>query len=444
MYCYFYTFGCKVNTCETAGMQQLLRDSGFDITDTPDNADIAVVNSCTVTASGDHRMLTFLRQLRKKHPSLIIVLTGCYVQAFPEDAGSIDEADILMGNKDKARLPELIRKFLEKPSYVHDIAAVSPYEKDSPFELLPCDAFARNTRAFLKIQDGCNCFCTYCIIPYARGRRRSMPLEHLRDQIQRLVQTGHREIVLCGINLAFYGKEWGGTLLDAVKCAAEAGAERIRLGSLEPERMTDALLKGLAEISGFCPQFHLSLQSGCTKTLRAMNRRYTAEEYAALCEKVRRYFPECAVTTDIMVGFPHETQEDFEKSLAFAEKIRFAKMHVFRYSPRPGTPAAKMDGQISEAVKTQRMHRMQSLAARMQAEHLKSLVGREVPVLFEREKDDGFHTGHAPDGSVIKIPQKNRKKSLRKSVFYVRIEESDAACCFGTLAEDACKSNIKE
>ncbi|MBQ8686995.1 MAG: tRNA (N(6)-L-threonylcarbamoyladenosine(37)-C(2))-methylthiotransferase MtaB [Ruminococcus sp.] len=444
MRCYFYTFGCKVNTCETAGMQQLLRDKGFLITDDPEDADIAIINSCTVTASGDHRMLTLLRQLRKKHPSLIIVLTGCYVQAFPEEAGQIDEYDILIGNKDKARLPELIRRFLEKPSYIHEICAVSPYEKDAPFEPLPCDAFARNTRAFLKIQDGCNCFCTYCIIPYARGRCRSMPLDDLKKQVRQLTASGHREIVLCGINLAFYGNEWGGTLLDAVKAAAEEGAERVRLGSLEPERMTDALLEGLSEIPGFCPQFHLSLQSGCTGTLRAMNRRYTAEEYADLCRRVRQYFPECAITTDIMVGFPGETEEDFQESLAFAEKIRFAKMHVFRYSPRPGTPAAKMEEQIPERIKTERMQRMQMLAARMQTEHLKSLIGRKVPVLFEREKGDGFHIGHAPDGSVIKIPQKNRKKSLRKSVFYVRIEENDAVCCFGQLTEEACKSNIKE
>lgn len=438
--CYFYTFGCKVNTCETAGMQQLLRSCGYGITDTPEKADMAVINSCTVTASGDHRMLTFLRQLRKKNPALIIVLTGCYVQAFPEEASRIEEADIIIGNKEKERLPELIQHFLEKPSYVHGVFSVSPYEQSDSFVQLPCDTFAHNTRAFLKIQDGCNCFCSYCIIPYARGRCRSMPMENLKEAAAQLTKNGYREIVLCGINLAFYGKEWGGSLLDAVQCAADAGAERVRLGSLEPERMTDELLHGLSEIPAFCPQFHLSLQSGCSRTLRAMNRRYTAEEYAAFCEKIRRYFPDCAITTDIMVGFPGETEEDFQTSLAFAESIGFAKMHVFRYSPRPGTPAARMKEQIPENVKTERMHKMQTCAARMQRAYLKSCIGRTVPVLFEREREDGFHTGHAPDGTVIKIPQKNRKKSLRKSIFYVRIEESDDACCYGQLTED-CHAN---
>ncbi len=434
MRCYFYTFGCKVNTCETAGMQQLLRDSGYTITESPDDADIAVINSCTVTASGDHRMLAMLRQLRKKQPSLTIILTGCYVQAFPEEARHIAEADLIIGNKDKARLPELIGQYLSRSSCVHNINSVSHYEQSDPFELLPCRTFTHNTRAFLKIQDGCNCFCTYCIIPYARGRCRSMPLTNLKEEVQHLIQSGHREIVLCGINLAFYGKEWGGSLLDAVKvCTETDGGVRVRLGSLEPERMTDALLKGLAEIPQFCPQFHLSLQSGCSRTLHAMNRRYTAEEYAQLCARVRRYFPHCSITTDIMVGFPGETEEDFAESLAFAEKIRFSKMHVFRYSQRPGTPAAEMQDQIPENIKTERMRKMQSLAARMQREALKSCIGQKVSVLFERERGDGFHTGIAPDGTVIKIPQKNRKKSLRKSIFCVTIEKSDDACCYGQL-----------
>ena len=437
MRCYFYTFGCKVNTCETAGLQQLLVDSGYTIADSPEEADIAVINSCTVTSSGDHRMLSLLRQMKKKNPELIIVLTGCYVQAFPEKAGQIKEADLLIGNKDKAQLPERIRQFLEKPSSACNTQGISPYKKDDPFELLPCETFAHNTRAFLKIQDGCNSFCSYCIIPYARGRCRSMPLSALRKQAELLVRAGHREIVLSGINLAFYGAEWGGTLLDAAECVSSAGAERIRLGSLEPERMTESLLEGLAGLPGFCPQFHLSLQSGCSRTLRAMNRKYTAEEYADICRRVRQHFPDCAITTDIMVGFPGETEEDFEQSLRFAEKIRFAKMHVFRYSPRPGTPAAGSPEQIPENIKTERMKRMQALGAAMQRAHLKSCVGREVLVLFEREKGDGFHTGHAPDGSVIKIPQQNRKKSLRKSVFCVRIEESDDACCFGQLTEDS-------
>ncbi len=433
MRCYFYTFGCKVNTCETAGIQQLLLSLGHTSADEPADADLAIINSCTVTASGDKRMLTYLKQLRKKNPALILVLTGCYAQAFPEEALTRTDADIIIGNHSRSRLPELIDTFVRTKKR---ILAVTPHQTHAPFELLPWCENERNTRAFLKIQDGCNSFCSYCIIPYARGRCRSMLLHDLHQQVQSLVQTGHREIVLCGINLAFYGKEWGGTLLDAVRCAADAGAERIRLGSLEPERITSELLTGLAEIPQFCPQFHLSLQSGCSDTLRIMNRRYTAAEYAAVCQNVRRFFPDSAITTDIMVGFPGETESDFAESLAFAERMQFAKIHVFRYSPRPGTPAAAMDAQVPEAVKTERMQQMQALGNKAQQEFLQAQVGRTVPVLFEREKDHNFHQGHAPNGIVIKIPQKNRKKSLRKALFYVTIEESDDVCCLGSLAPD--------
>lgn len=432
MLCYFYTFGCKVNTCETAGMEKLLTDYGFEITDNVCKADIAVINSCTVTASGDSRVQNTIRKLKKENPNIIIVLTGCYAQAFPEKAYKLECADIITGTKDRSCLPELIDEYIKIGKR---ICNVTSYGKEEPFEFLGYDSFSKNTRAFLKIQDGCNCFCTYCIIPYARGRCRSMPLYKLREAAHDLVNAGHREIVLCGINLAFYGSEWGGSLLDAVKCVSDAGDVRIRLGSLEPERITNEILYELSKIPRFCPQFHLSLQSGSDSVLKRMNRKYTAAEYESLCRLVRKHFPQCAITTDIMVGFPGETQEEFNETLKFAEKIGFAKIHVFRYSIRPGTAAAKMECQVQESVKTEHMHILQRLGEKLQENHLRSLIGHTVPVLFEREKGDGFHTGHAPDGTVVKIPEKNTKKSLRKSLFYVTIEENDAANCYGHLTD---------
>ncbi len=430
MRCWYYTFGCKVNTCETAGMQRLLESAGFETAADSADADIAVINSCTVTASGDKRVLNAVKQLRRRKPGIVIVLTGCYPQAFPEDAARITGADIITGTKDRLKLPCLINRFLESRQHICNVAEYSGEDK---FECLDWESSERNTRAFLKIQDGCNSFCSYCIIPYARGRCRSMPVEKLREQAEKLVLSGHREIVLCGINLAFYGRETGHTLLDAVKICADAGAERIRLGSLEPERITEELVSGLSRIPQFCPQFHLSLQSGSDTVLRRMNRRYTSAEYEGICSLVRKFFPDCAITTDIMTGFPQETDEEFSETLSFAEKISFAKIHVFRYSPRIGTIAAKMDGQVPENTKSERAGTLQTLSEKLQRKHNKSLENHVIPVLFERERGDGFHIGHAPDGTVIKIPEKNIKKSLRKSIFYVRIEESDAVCCYGVI-----------
>ena len=284
------------------------------------------------------------------------------------------------------------------------------YGAQDDFEALPCDTMPDNTRAFLKIQDGCNCFCSYCIIPYARGRCRSLPPEELRKAAAGFAENGYREIVLCGINLGFYGMEWDGSLAEAV-----------------PQ---------------FCPQFHLSLQSGCDRTLRAMNRKYDSAEYAVICQRIRRYFPDCAITTDFMVGFPGETDEDFRDSLAFAQRMAFAAMHVFRYSPRAGTRAAAFPEQCSGAEKTARMEQAQKAAKTAKENFLKSQIGTEFPVLFERERGDGYHVGHTPNGTVVRISAKNPKKSLRNRIFCVRIEESEAECCYGTLTESGLDEDL--
>ncbi len=439
MKCCYKNFGCKVNLCETECMRHMLEECGFETVSCTSDADVAIINSCTVTASGDKRTITYMKQLKKRSPNITIVLTGCYAQAFPEEASALSCCDIVIGTKERARLPQLIERHMNTGE---KITAVSPHSENSCFELIPCDCFKSNTRAFLKIQDGCNAFCSYCIIPYARGRRRSMPIDALKSQAETLVRNGHSEIVLCGINLAFYGEEWGLNLCDAALACSDAGAKRIRLGSLEPERITEELLLGLSRVKGFCPQFHLSLQSGSDSVLRRMNRKYTTEEYSRICTLVRKYFPECAITTDVMVGFPGETAEEFSETLAFAEKIQFAAMHIFRYSPRKGTKAALMNDQVPENIKINRSNALQKIADKTSASHNAKFINCVIPVLFEREKGDGFHTGHAPDGTVIKIPEKNIKKSLRKSLFYVRIEESDAASCYGTIVSDSSANQI--
>lgn len=434
MQCYFFTFGCKVNSCETAGMTAIFEAAGYTITEQPTAADVIVLNTCTVTASGDSRMYATLRKLRKNNPDAVMVLTGCYAQAYPKEAAALPEADIVIGTQNRDQLPQLIATFLQEKQ---PLAQVAAYTGKEDFACLPHHMPADRTRAFLKIQDGCNCFCSYCIIPYARGRCRSMPLAQLQQEVQQLSADGYQEVVLCGINLAFYGKEWGGSLLEAVQyCCETAGIQRVRLGSLEPERMTDSMLDGLAALPAFCPQFHLSLQSGCDRTLKEMHRRYTTAEYAALCQAIRERFPVCSITTDIMVGFPGETEEDFAASLSFAKEMQFAKIHVFRYSPRTGTPAAERTDQIADAVKHRRMLAMQQVADASLASFLQSRIGMILPVLFERERNPAYHNGHTPDFTPIKIHAENTKKSLRKSIFYVRIEKSDSTCCFGHIVTD--------
>lgn len=429
----FLTFGCKVNHYETECMKTLFREGGFEITEELRSADAVVINSCTVTSSGDSRALAALRKTREVLPQAVIALTGCYPQANREEAAELTQADIITGTKSRGRMVGLVKSCLEERSRIVEL---SDYTPEDIFEPLKCSRFDSNTRAFVKIQDGCDQFCSYCMIPFARGRCRSKPMEVLREEIREIADNGIKEIVLSGINLAFFGKEWGGDLADAAElCAETPGIERIRLGSLEPEMMSEGLLGRLRALPKFCPQFHLSLQSGCDRTLRAMNRRYTAGEYLALTERIRRVFPECSFTTDVMVGFPQETDKDHGESVDFVKRIGFAKVHVFRYSRRKGTRAYRMDGQVPESVKTVRWQEMTAAADEMREKYLSSLVGKTVPVLFERENSTEFHRGYAPDYTLIKISRKNPEKSLRNRIISVIIEEYGQDGCFGSAVD---------
>lgn len=434
MKAYFESFGCKVNQYETESIKADFSANGFTVTDDPAAADVIVVNSCTVTASGDSKSLYSLRKHRKNNPLAVTVLTGCMPQASPKITKKIPEADIVTGTKERGKLLSLVNNFLEERKR---LVSISQYAAGDEFEKIVCGEFSDRTRAFVKIQDGCNQFCSYCIIPYARGRCRSKPLDTLRNEIKMLADSGIKEIVLVGINLAFYGKEQGLRLIDAVEeCCKIKGVERVRLGSLEPEVITNEDLLRLSRLPQFCPQFHLSLQSGCDKTLCTMRRHYNTDEYMNLVNKIRSVFPDCSITTDVMVGFPLESDEDFEQSLEFVRKVGFAKIHVFQYSMRNGTVAASLR-QIPKAVKHERADRMKALAAQLHREYLKKQVGKVVPVLFERESSPEFHQGYAPDYTLVKISAKKEEKSLRRMIFYVKIEMSNDDFCIGKIIQNA-------
>ncbi len=430
---YFITFGCKVSQYETECMRSCFVSRGYEITQTEEEADVFVINSCTVTGSGDSKSLYAVRRLRRFYPKSVIVLTGCLPQSNKDIGNACPKADVITGTKEREKIPVLVEKAIAEKSR---IISIPDFMTGEGFEDIPYESSFSLTRAFMKIQDGCNCFCSYCIIPYARGRCRSKSIESVKSEAQCLADSGHRELVLVGINLAFYGQEFGLRLADAVEiCCKTNGIDRVRLGSIEPEMLTDDDLKRLSALPQFCPQFHLSLQSGSKTVLKRMNRRYTPDEYMAIVEKIRRYFPDAAFTTDVMVGFPEETEEEFADSLDFVKKVGFAAIHVFQYSPRKGTPAAAMK-QLPKKIKAERADRMKTAGEELKKKYLESLVGKTVPVLFERENSPEFHQGHAPDHTLIKVFRENSKKCLRNSILYVIIEECGSDYCIGRIADD--------
>ena len=416
MKAYLHTFGCKVNAAETDSIAALLMEHGWEIISTPEQADAVIMNSCTVTASGDKRMFQALRKLRQSAPNAVILVTGCYVQAFPADAAALPEADILTGTKNRSRIPALLEAYFRNP---HKISAVEHFVSDEAFETLPQGSDAGHTRAFLKIQDGCNRFCSYCIIPYARGRCRSRSPKEIRTEAKKLVLQGYHEIVLCGINLACYASE-NNDIADAVRITAESGISQIRLGSLEPDGLTPSVLEKLSRIPQLCPHFHISVQSGCDRILKAMHRHYTCAAYATLIKQIRQLFPDCAITTDIMTGFPGETEADFSETLEFVRDIRFSEVHIFRYSPRPGTPAAASSEQVPESVKKSRSDRLSALAQSLHESYLQSNIGQIHHVLFERQKNPDFHGGHAENYTYVIIPAKP-EENFRNQIKPVRI-----------------------
>ena len=388
----FYTLGCKVNQYETEYMAELLRNAGFEIVKENDEADYYIVNSCTVTATADQKTRKSIRKFKRNHPDSTVILTGCMPQAFPEEAKELIEADIVFSNKNDGDILSLINEYnLNK----NRLVKIEQHQTGDEFWDCSIDRFHERIRAFVKIEDGCDRFCSYCIIPKSRGRVRSKPLDTLKNEIETLANGGIREIVLVGINLSAYGKGEDFNIVDAVKiCNENEKIKRIRLGSLEPDHLTDEVIDGLASCEKLCPQFHISLQSGCNKTLKSMNRHYTAEEYKALCTKLRASFDDASLTTDVMVGFNDETEVDFNESLDFVKGIAFEKVHVFPYSERVGTAASKRGDNVSKQEKEHRAAVMIDETEKIRRNYLKSLVNTSKKVLFENEIKPGIYQGY--------------------------------------------------
>ena len=422
------TLGCKVNQYESQAMREELLRHGYVLSQDKEKADVTIINTCTVTSVSDAKNRKLIHRVRRQNPDGIIVLTGCMPQAFPEEMSAFTECDIILGNKERGRLVPAIEAYLADRRPLVEIPA---YGSVDAYENLTVSSFDEHTRAFIKIEDGCNRFCSYCIIPYARGRVRSKPLEDLRREIEQVARSGYREVVLVGINLSAYGLGEEFDLADAVEtaCAVE-GIARVRLGSIEPEQMDAPLIARLAAQEKFCPQFHLSLQSGCDKTLRAMNRHYDSAAYAQIVRDLRAAFDNAAMTTDVMVGFAGETEEDFQASMDFVEQIGFAKVHVFPYSVRRGTRAEKMPGHVSPAEKERRARLMGEMVERRRRDFLRSQVGRTEEVLFERLRHgclEGYTKNYTP----------------------VRVEAADARLCgairpvqLTSVGEDWCVGRV--
>ena len=402
----FYTLGCKVNQYETNAMAQKFKESGYEIVDMNDDiSDICIVNTCTVTNMSDRKSRHSLRRVKEKNPSAIIAAVGCYAQVAKNDLENMPEIDIVLGNEEKANIVQYVERFMTNRNKVIEIEDIGSKKE---FEDMGQITYTEKTRAFIKVQDGCNQFCSYCIIPYARGRVRSRNAESIINEITQIAQNGIKEVVITGIHVASYGRDFGnenGLIELLEKINAIEGIKRIRLGSLEPKIITEEFMQRLIKLDKICHHFHLSLQSGCDATLKRMNRKYTTSEVHEIIERLRRYYNDVMLTTDIIVGFPGETEEEFETTYQFLKEAQLYKMHVFQYSPRKGTRAAVMPNQIDGNIKEARSKRLIELSNENQMMYNERLVGQEVEVLFEdKEVEDGesYYRGHTQNYILVK------------------------------------------
>ena len=414
-----HNLGCKVNAYETEAMQELLEQNGYEIVPFKEGADVYIINTCTVTNVADRKSRQMLHKARKMNPDAVVVATGCYVQARGED---IDPCvDIVVGNNKKKDLIAILDEYYNAQHKVKKELLDINHEKE--YEEMQVTHTAEHTRAYIKVQDGCNQFCSYCIIPYARGRVRSRNLEHVLEEVRTLAASGYKEVVLTGIHLSSYGIDTGESLLELIQKVHEIdGIKRIRLGSLEPRIITEEFASSIAALPKMCPHFHLSLQSGCNTTLKRMNRRYTAEEYYEKCELLREVFDHPALTTDVIVGFPGETEEEFRESKAFLEKVNFYETHIFKYSRRQGTKAAEMKDQVPEPVKTERSNQLIALGKVNKKAFEDRLIGQTVEVLMEEEiqrDSETWQIGHTRE--YVKVGRKT-EENLANQLINVEIE----------------------
>ena len=406
-----HNLGCKVNAYEIEAMQQLLEEAGYEIVPFEPGADIYVINTCTVTNIADRKSRQMLHKAKKMNPEAIVVATGCYVQTGGEKLEKDEAIDLVLGNNQKINIVEALAEYAEnKPGHGSHVIKINQTKE---YEDLSIDHTAEHVRAYIKVQDGCNQFCTYCIIPYARGRVRSRNIESVLKEVRSLAEKGYKEVVLTGIHLSSYGvdfpEEKKETLLSLIRAVHEIeGIQRIRLGSLEPGIVTREFSEGIAALPKVCPHFHLSLQSGCDETLERMNRRYRSGEYRERCELLREVYGNPALTTDVIVGFPQESEEEFQKSYDFVDGIHFYETHIFKYSRRQGTKAAAMDGQLTEAEKARRSEKMIEMHHRHASDYEKSMIGKELEVLIEEEyTNDGrtWYLGHSREYIKTAVPK---------------------------------------
>ncbi len=426
-----HNLGCKVNAYETEAMGQSLVEAGYELVPFDEEADIYLVNTCSVTNMADRKSRQMLHRARKRNREAVIVAVGCYVQAQAEEILKSGDADLIIGNNQKGRLIDLLSQYGEKkePMSAEPAGAVLDIARVKEYEELSLSRTAEHTRAFIKIQDGCNQFCSYCIIPYTRGRIRSRKPEDILLEMERLAAAGYREVVLTGIHLSSYGKdlEQEVSLLTVIKAVAGVeGIRRIRLGSLEPRIVTEKFVRELSAISKVCPHFHLSLQSGCDATLKRMNRHYTTAEYAACCALLRKYYEHPAITTDVIVGFPGETAEEFETTLSFLRETGFYEMHIFKYSRRQGTKAAAMAGQVPEEAKTERSHKALALAAELSKEFRSCCEGTIRELLLEEEQEIGgkrYMTGFTKEyvKAAIELDGKEESQLFPGNILPIRL-----------------------
>ena len=406
-----HNLGCKVNAYEIEAMQQLLEEAGYEIVPFEPGADIYVINTCTVTNIADRKSRQMLHKAKKMNPEAIVVAMGCYVQTGGDKLEKDEAIDLVLGNNQKINIVEALAEYAEnKPGHGSHVIKINQTKE---YEDLSIDHTAEHVRAYIKVQDGCNQFCTYCIIPYARGRVRSRNIESVLKEVRSLAEKGYKEVVLTGIHLSSYGvdfpEEKKETLLSLIRAVHEIeGIQRIRLGSLEPGIVTREFAEGIAALPKVCPHFHLSLQSGCDETLERMNRRYRSGEYRERCELLREVYGNPALTTDVIVGFPQESEEEFQKSYDFVDGIHFYETHIFKYSRRQGTKAAAMDGQLTEAEKARRSEKMIEMHHRHASDYEKSMIGKELEVLIEEEyTNDGrtWYLGHSREYIKTAVPK---------------------------------------
>ena len=405
-----HNLGCKVNAYETEAMQQRLRESGYTIVPFAEEADVYIINTCTVTNIADRKSRQMLHRAKKRNPNAIVVAAGCYVQTAKEICEADESVDIIIGNNRKKDIIQILEEFQAKKKKTDTVIDIN---HTAEYEDMPVTQMENHTRAYIKIQDGCNQFCTYCVIPYARGRVRSREKESIKMEVRNLAKAGFKEIVLTGIHLSSYGIDRGetGALLSLMEQLHKiAGIERIHLGSLEPKIITREFVERISSLPKICPHFHLSLQSGSDTVLKRMNRRYTSAEYEEGCQILRKYYKNPAITTDIITGFPGETEEEFQETYAFAKRIAFFDMHIFKYSRREGTKAAWMEHQIPEQIKTERSDQLLLLAEKLSEEYRKWFIGQEMEILIEETEaieGEEYQVGHTSE--YIKVAVKARE-----------------------------------